>query len=328
MNWKYVPGIVISAVFLFLAFRKVNVGDLKLALQHADYLYVIPAFLLSLASLWIRAFRWRFLLHPVKTIGMTNLFNATAIGFMGNNLLPARLGEIMRAQVIGGTEKISRSASLATIVVERVFDGFTLLFFLALVFIAEAPHFPGWLKNASAVAIVFYICALVFLIVFATRTAAVMKVSEVLSRPFPEYLKKLLFRALNSFANGLGVLRSTRDIVIAALLSPLVWLPNAAIIYLLLISFGIHLPVAISFLLLVAVCIGIMIPSAPGYIGTIQFVSVGVLAVFGVSRGQALSFSLVYHGCIFIPITAAGLVCLFAGKVSFDEMRIVVKQKE
>jgi uncharacterized membrane protein YbhN (UPF0104 family) len=86
--------------------------------------------------------------------------------------------------------------------------------------------------------------------------------------------------------------------------------------------------VAVSFLLLVAVCIGIMIPSAPGYIGTIQFVSAGLLTLFGVPRGEALSFSIVYHVCIFVPITAAGLVCLLAGKVSFDEMRIVIRQRE
>ena len=328
MKWKYLPGIVISALFLFLAFRKVNLDDLKLALERADYVYVIPAFLLSLVSLWIRAFRWRFLLRPLKTIGMASLFNATAIGFMGNNLLPARLGELMRAHVLGGKEKISRSAALATIVVERVFDGFTLLFFLAIVFVAASPGFPGWLKKASAVAIVFYIVALVFLVLFTLRTAAVMRVTEAISRPLPEYVRRLLFRALNSFANGLGVLRSTRDIVATALLSPLVWLPNAVIIYLILVSFGIHLPVAVSFLLLVAVCIGIMIPSAPGYIGTIQFVSAGVLTLFGVPRGEALSFSLVYHACIFIPITAAGLACLLAGKVSLDEMRLVIRQKE
>jgi uncharacterized protein (TIRG00374 family) len=219
VKWKYLPGIVISAIFLFLAFRKVNVGDLKLALEHADYAYVIPAFLLSLVSLWVRAVRWRFLLRPVKTIGIGTLFDATAIGFMGNNLLPARLGELMRAHVIGGKEKISRSAALATIVVERVFDGFTLLLFLAVVLVVWSPGFPGWLRKASAVAVVFYICALVFLVLFTVKTEAVMRVSETIARPLPESVKRLLSRALGSFANGLAVLRSREDIVATSLLS-------------------------------------------------------------------------------------------------------------
>jgi len=328
MSWKSWIGILISAVLLFLAFRKVNLGELKLALEGARYVYVIPSVVLMLASLWLRAFRWRFLLNPVKRIGIMSLFHATAIGLMGNNLLPARLGEFMRAHVIGEREKISRSASFATVVVERTFDGFTILLFLAVILVAESTHFPGWLRNASVVAVVFYVGALAFLILFATRKNAVVRVIEVLSRPFPERFRRLVLHALNSFAAGLGILRSTRDIFIAALLSPLVWLPSAAILHLLLISFGIHLPVFVSFLLLIALCIGVMIPSAPGFIGTIQFVSVAVLGLFGVPRSQALSFSLVSHACTFIPVTVAGLVCLLVERVSFSEMRMVSKSNE
>jgi len=328
MNWKYWIGIVISGAFLLLAFRKVSLGELKLALKGAQYAYLVPAVILMLATLWIRALRWRFLLHPLKTIGMKSLFEATAIGLMGNNLLPARVGEFMRAHVIGEKESISRSASFATIVVERIFDGFTILLFLAVILIAESTGFPGWLRNASAVAIVFYLGALAFLILLAVKTKAALRMAEALSRPFPERARRLLLHALGSFAAGLGILRSTRDIVISAVLSPLVWLPSAAVIYLLFISFGIHLPIVVSFLLLIALCLGVMIPSAPGFIGTIQFISVAVLSLFGVSRSQALSFSLVLHACTFIPVTAAGLVCLLAGKVSFAEMRIAARLKE
>ncbi len=328
MKWKYAPGIVISAVFLVLAFRKVDLDQLAAAFRSARYVYLVPAVILSLVNLWIRAYRWRFIMRPVKEIGIMSLFRATAIGFMGNNLLPARLGEFMRAHVIGEKEKISRSASFATIVVERIFDGFTLLLFLAVVLAVGSVEFPGWLRKASAVAIVFYVAALAFVILLAARTETVLRVSEVLSRPFPDYFKRLLRSALDSFANGLGILRSSKDIVISAILSPLVWLPNVFLIYMLLISFGIYLPLAISFLLLVALCIGIMIPSAPGFIGTIQFVSVAVLALFDVPRGQALSFSLVFHGCSFIPVTVAGLVCLITGRVSFSEMRMVTRSKE
>jgi uncharacterized protein (TIRG00374 family) len=328
MNWKYWIGIVVSAVFLFLAFRKVNLSELKLALEGAQYAYLIPSVVLMIVSIWIRALRWRYLLNPVKRIGIMNLYHATAIGLMGNNVLPARIGELMRAQVIGQKEKISRSASFATIVVERTFDGFTVLLFLAVILVAESTHFPSWLRNASTVAVVFYVVALAFLILFAAKTTAVVNAIEALSRPFPERFRRLLLHALTSFATGLGILRSRRDMLMSALLSPLVWLPSVAMLYLLFISFGIHLPVFVSFLLLVALCFGVMIPSAPGFIGTVQFVSVAVLALFGVPKSQALSFSLVSNATTFIPVTAAGLVSLFIGKVSFAEMRIVAKQKE
>lgn len=130
MKWKLWLGIGISVLFLFLAFRKVNLHELKKALESANYIYLIPAILLTILSLWIRAFRWQYILQPVREIRVSSLFSATMIGFMANNLLPVRLGEFVRAYTIGEKERISKSSSLATIVVERIFDGITILSFL------------------------------------------------------------------------------------------------------------------------------------------------------------------------------------------------------
>ena len=114
---------------------------------------------------------------------------------------------------------------------------------------------------------------------------------------------------------------------LAAALSFLVWLPNAAIIHLLLVSFGIRQPPGVSFVLLVALCIGVMIPSAPGFIGTIQYVSVTVLGLFGVARGEALSYSLVYHACVYVPVVATGLWCVAIEGVSFKEMNFMAGKR-
>jgi hypothetical protein len=327
MGWKYVFGFLASAVFLFLAFRKVDVSELHHALAHARYGYLVPAIAVMVVSLWLRAVRWRYLLAPIKRIGMGSLFSATAIGLMANDILPARIGEIVRAHIIGDRETISRSASLATIVVERLLDGFTLLFFLAVVLLA-GMRLPGWLEKASIAAVAFYILALAGLVLLLLRTRSVLLFFERVSRPLPAALRDRLLGMLHAFANGLAAFRSSRTMCIAVLLSPLVWLPSAAIIHLLLVSLNIHLPLSVSFLLLVALCIGVMIPSAPGYIGTIQFVSVAMLALFGIPRERALSFSLVYHACIYVPVVAAGLLCLARGGVSFRDIRLVARRRE
>lgn len=320
-NWKTILGILVSAVFLYLAFRKVNPGELAKAFRSADYVFVVPSIVLVMASVLFRSLRWRFLLKPVKRIAPASLFSATVIGLTANNLLPARLGEFVRAYAIGNKENISKSSSLATIVVERIFDGFTLLLFLAVIAVFRAREFPPWLRSSAYIAFVFYIGALALLVLLKTRTPLALRIVTAIARPLPGRIRERIIHLLGSFTEGLRILHSAGDVLAAGFLSLLVWLPYVLLIHLLLGSFGITLPVHVSFLLLVAMGIGVMIPSAPGYIGTIQFVCVAVLAAFSVPGDQALSFSILYHVCTFLPVTATGLVYLLVEGISLADIR-------
>ncbi len=321
MNWKTAIGIIISALFLFLAFRNVDFAELGAALKSANYLYIIPVVLLSLVSVSVRSLRWRYLLRPIKEIGARSLLSATFIGLMANNVLPARLGEFVRAYVIGEREQISKSTSFATIVLERILDGFTILFFLVIVLVFYAFAFPGWLRKASYFTLIFYLAAILFLILLRVNTRRAVGIAEFTLRPFPERIRNLAVRVLYAFIEGLAVLHSTRNVMIAGSLSVLVWLPHVLINHLLLASFDIHLSIFASFLLLVALAIGVMVPSAPGFVGTVQYVCVLSLALFGVPREQALSFSIVYHASVFIPVTVVGLAFLFIERLSFTDIR-------
>lgn len=321
MNWKTLIGILISAAFLYLAVRKVDVHGLEEALRNANYFFIVPVALLSLFSVMMRSVRWRYLMRPVKEIGLRSLASATFIGLMANNVLPARLGEFVRAYAIGEKEKVSKSSSFATIVFERILDGFTMLFFLLLVLIFYGISFPGWLRNASYFALVFYVAAIIFLILLKLRRERAIGVAEFLLRPLPERMSAPAIRILHAFVDGLAVMHSTRNTAVSAMFSLLVWLPHVLIIHLLLLSFDIHLMILASLVLLVSLGIGVMIPSAPGFVGTIQYVCVLGLALFNVSREQALSFSIVYHASVFIPVTAVGLIFLFVERLSFAELQ-------
>ena len=147
MKKKFIIGLVISSVFLYLAFRKVDYSELWSALKEANYWYIIPNIILVILSMWMRAYRWRFMIDPIKKVGLSRLFSSVMIGFMANNVLPARLGEFVRAYSLGTKENISRSATFATIVIERIFDGFSLLFILWLSLLLSP--FPDWVKKAS-----------------------------------------------------------------------------------------------------------------------------------------------------------------------------------
>jgi uncharacterized protein (TIRG00374 family) len=327
-NWKTVVGAAVSALFLYLAFRSVHPGELARALGRVDYRLVVPAMLLALSSLVLRAVRWRYLLLPVKSIGIPSLYYAIGIGSMVNIALPARLGEIVRAHAIGKKEEISRSAAFATIVLDRVFDGFALLFFLAIVALFGSGYFQGWLANAGMVAIAGYCVALAVLVLLRTHTHVAVRWAEVVLRPFPGAVQTKLLAVLRAFVEGLGIFRSAKNMIAAIVLSPIVWLPNVAMIYLLMASAGIHLSVLVSILLLVALCVGVALPSAPGFIGNVQFVCVAVLTLFGVPAEQALTFSLIYNACIFVAVLGNGLVCVFAEGLSFAEIGSIIRLKK
>ncbi|MFA4948435.1 MAG: lysylphosphatidylglycerol synthase transmembrane domain-containing protein [Candidatus Krumholzibacteriia bacterium] len=327
-NWKTVVGVAVSTLFLYLAFRSVHLGDLARAFGKADYRFVVPAMLLVLASLILRALRWRYLLLPVKSIGIPSLYYAIGIGSMVNIALPARLGELVRAHTLGKKEEISRSAAFATIVLDRVFDGFTLLSFLAIVALFGSEYFQGWLAHAGFVAIAGYCLALVVLVLLKTHTQIAVRWAEVILRPFPQIVRTKLLAILRAFVEGLGIFRSAKNMVAAIILSPVVWLPNVALISLLMASAGIHLPVLVSVLLLVALCVGVALPSAPGFIGNVQFVCVAVLKLFGVPAEQALMFSLIYNACIFVAVLVNGLACVFAEGLSFAEIGSIIRLKK
>lgn len=321
MKKKSIAGVLISIGFLYFAFRKVDVDELTAALAGAQYLYLIPAGLLAIFSLMIRALRWRYLLLPVKRARFRNLFTAASIGLMVNNLLPARLGEFVRAYLIGEKENISKSASLATIVVERIFDGLAVLIFLVYAFAFRTVDFPHWFNRTVYIVIAVYGLAIIFLVLLRIRRENALSIAVFLTRPLPARGRAIVSKALDSFVQGLEIIHSFRELMISLVLSILVWLPNVLIVHIMLQAVGIDLPLHSAAVIFIIIAIGIMIPSAPGFVGTIQYCSIVSLAIFSVPKSLALSFSIVYHVGVFIPVTGTGLVCLLIQGVSFREIR-------
>ena len=321
MKWKLILGIAISVIFLYFAFRNVDPHELLLAFKSADYIYVIPAIALVMISIWFRAMRWQHLMNPIKRIGLLSLFSAASIGFMANTVLPARLGEFIRAYVIGKKENISKSSAFATVVVARIFDGMTVLLFFAITLIRFSHSYPDWLRNIVYIAFAFYFFALAFIISLRLRTDQATRLATFLLKPFPGKVSSLITGWMHSFIDGLGIIRDFRSVIMASFYSVLIWLPNALVIYILVRSFGIEIPLSGAFLMLVIYTFGTMIPSAPAFVGTIQFCSVAGLSLFSVSRADALSFSVIYHLVSFLPITITGFIFLIIEGYSLVELR-------
>jgi len=318
MRWKFWVGISISGVFLYLAFRKIEFREVGQAFRDANYLYVVISGALAIVSLWVRAYRWKYLLFPVKKIRMPSLFSSTMIGFMANNLLPVRLGEFIRAYSIGSKENISKSSALATIVIERVFDGFTVLSILAIVLIFF--DFPGWVKKGGYFAFGFFMCVLIFLIFLRLHTEKVIKGVDSLLGFLPAGARGKLKDMLDSFADGLEVLKNANHLIMIIIFSVAVWLVMASALKFAMIAFDLNLPIYAAFVLMVILALGVMIPSSPGFVGTYHYLCIASLALFAISKDVALSFSIVAHITGFIPITLIGLYYLWKESLSLRNL--------
>jgi uncharacterized protein (TIRG00374 family) len=162
INFKIIISIIISIFFAILIIDKIDYNKTIGALHAANYAFIPIAVILSIVTNIVRTYRWKHIINPVKNISIPSLFSGVSIGYMANNLLPARLGEFVRAYIMGKKEGISKSATLATIVLERIFDGLALLFFLGI--IAVLFSLPLWIKQAGIAAGAFFLLLFAFLI--------------------------------------------------------------------------------------------------------------------------------------------------------------------
>ena len=305
MKKKLALGVLSSALFLWLAARGIDWSQFGQALRQTRYIYLVPAILLTMLGHFSRSVRWKYMMAPVKDCKVGPLWAATAIAFMVNNLLPARLGELVRAFAIGRSQNVSRSASFATIVYERVVDVFVLI--LLLWFCIVRISGPDWLARSAEVLVAFNVA--LFLLLFAMvrwRERFRVLIARVV-RPFPSETQRRMHDSADAFVVGLGVVTRPAATIPIAALSVVVWACAVAAVWFCMLAFRLELPALASVLMIVLISLGSMIPSAPAFLGTLQYACVKGLDVYGVQRADALAFSAVYHATQFFPITLTGL---------------------
>ncbi len=301
---KIIIGLLLSALFLWLAFLKVNFKELITALESANYSLIIVAAFVNGLTFIPRAYRWKLLLKPLKNTRFGNTFGSLSIGFMANSILPARGGEFIRAFAIGQTEKISKSASFATILVERVIDLITLILFLVLSL--------RLISNNTIVSKIFWIgliltiSVIIFLVILKNNP----KIINILVLLSPKRFKEKIKKFLEAFIKGLEILSDFKILLYTFLQSLFLWSCFAIVYYILFISFGFPLSFGAAFLVMAICSLGISIPSSPGFIGTYHYFVIFSLSLFQISKSSALSFAIVAWAVNFLPVVIIGLVAL------------------
>lgn len=311
-------SLLISAVCLYFSFRGIDWSETFKAMRQANYVLITGTVLVTLVSVWLRAYRWKFMLDPIKAVSISDLYSSTMIGFMANNILPARLGEFVRAYAIGHTARVSKGAAFATIVIERAFDMVSLVFFLGVVLLVHPLARP--VKVAGGIAIA--ICAMMFvvLILFRARRDLVMRLFHIVSVRMPEGARRKGEGLLHSFIDGLEVLARGHHIVIILVLSLVMWLTVALSMDLGLKAFALDVPIHASLVLLVVVSLALMIPSGPGFAGTFEAAVIGTLLLMNIDKERAASYAIMYHATQFVPITALGFYYLWKARLTLGSV--------
>jgi len=323
MGWKFWAGLLISSLFLYFAFHNIDLTLFYNSIKSTKMYLAIPVALLTIILYLIRALRWFHLLEPIKKIGLSSLFSSTVIGFAANCVLPARLGEFIRANHLGRMENISKSSSFATIVTERLFDIFAIL--LISLFVVLSIDFPlEWasvetaVKTGGILMLIFFVISILLLIMLKERTQAFIIITEKLTFFLPSRIKQKIIDILNNFSKGLVLIKGPYQLLAVIFYSFILWGLTVFQVYVIGLSLDMSLPFLAPFLILVLLCFSVTIPSAPGYIGTFHLACQYGLVFYGFSHEKALSMAIVLHAAGVIPTVILGLMIFLLQHISLS----------
>lgn len=327
-DWKAVVGIALSILLLWYAFRNVEWHKVAAELRQADPLFYLLAVAAAFGVFPIRAWRWKTLLQPTAPdTRFHSRFAATTIGFMGNNVLPARIGEFARAYAFSKMEKITVVGSFGSLVVERLFDAIGVI---GLLFVAMSlPGVPditniggrdlSTVANTLAVLVIVGLALGISLVVMPTGT--VRFVEKYIARFLPESFRRPFVDSLEAFLSGLSVLRSPLLLSAATLQTIVLWLFNAVGFWLAFKTFGIDVSFSGALLLQSIVALMVSVPSGPGFFGPFEYAAVMILQhAYGVAHEKAIGFAIAFHIGGYIPVTVVGIYYAWRLGLSLSEV--------
>ncbi len=313
-------GLLISAALLALVLTRTDLGEAwRQVKQVRGQLLWLPL-LLSAVAHPVRGLRWQWVFAAPHRPSYGECLRVFVVSNMANVVLPARGGDVLRCFLIGRQRSLANASRvLATLGVERVADALTMVIVggVALLFISDTL----WLTR---------------LVSIGTVVVGVVIVGLILLERYPEPCRRLLTTCLvalrlsrwtprrdgmlTSFVEGLAAIRSPRSLLMLAATTALVWLIEAAFIWAMAAAVNLHLSFAGSALVAVVIGLGMMIPAAPGAVGTYEFVSVAVLGLLGVAQEPALALTLLMHAWVLLVLVGAGLLGLAASGLSFSRL--------
>ena len=328
-KWQFWVGVLISAIFLWLSVEKLNLTNFWQAISHANYWWIIPGVAVYFVAVWARAWRWHYLLKPIKSIRTRVMFPITCMGYMGNNIYPARAGEVLRAVILKRKEGVPISASLATIIVERIFDGVVMLAFvfvnltqLAKLFTVAIPvwHWQITIRDLAVWGSVAFFGALIIFLLAAMFPRVTARFGQwFIDRLMPARLREKTSGIMNKFLDGLESLRSPANVLMVFLTSVIIWLLETVKYWFVMHAFGFNASFFTLMLMNGVVNLATTIPAAPGYIGTFDLPGIAILTAAGIDQAVATGYTFVLHVALWLPITVLGAYYLAREGIKWND---------
>ncbi len=314
---------------MYWALRGLRISEIWDPLRSASYWWLLPGVGVYFIGVWVRSWRWHYLLRPIKSVSTPKIFPIVAIGYMGNNIYPARAGEVLRAVVLKRKEEIPISASLATVIVERIFDGVVMLgfVFLNLPELATLTGTSGFIGNIQTLALwgagAFLGALLIFILAAMFPAPAEKVIARITGIFLPEKIRERVRDIIGKFLSGLESLRSPREALMVLLTSIVIWLLETGKYWFVMQAFDFQVSFFALMLMNGIVNLATTIPSAPGYIGTFDAPGIAVLSAFGVDQGVAAGYTLALHAALWLPITLLGAYYMIREGISWKGGEVV-----
>jgi uncharacterized protein (TIRG00374 family) len=320
-------GLIITAGFLGFFLYRTDFRGIVDAFRGADYWLAIASVPLYFVGFWIRTIRWRVLMRPVRDVPTRRMYPVVLIGLMANNVMPARVGELVRAYLIGERENVSKSAALGTIAVDRVFDGLTLVAILAAVTV-----FTGTDANVRGIGVgagLVFLAATAVLAALAFSPKKARGLAIRLINVLPHGLEERLEDLMDNFLSGLQSLRSPSMMMLAGALSVASWTVETSMYYLVGQAFHLDVGFEVYYLIAAAANLALSILASPGGVGPFEVTTQAILIdLYGVSSGSAEAFALALHALLLGPVILVGFWLLWASQASFSDILGVRKKVE
>ena len=302
-------ALILAGGLLFFVLRDLDWNIFINTNKNIEYPYLIIVFVWGSATYYVRAMRLRFLLSNEQPFQVSSVFWANMVGYLGNNILPARAGELIRATYLARKYQISISFVFAVGVVERIIDLVTLIILGSLAF-SYTEAVSTFFQNATKIVSLIGLAGLIIVFVLPYLNQFILPILEFVFRSNTNYIKKVE-NLINRFFDGLKSLHSIKRFVKFTGATAIIWMMDA--LGLVTLSYILNMPITLyqSLVLLAALGLSSAIPSTPGYVGVYQFVAVTVLAPFGISRESALAYIIVSQLINYLIVGFWGLISLW-----------------
>ena len=312
VNRRTLVALAISLAFLGVVFWSIDFDEFLSAFAEANYLWLIPAVIVYFLAFTLRAWRWQSLLAHLGGVTLGRSYFVATIGYAANNVLPLRLGEFVRAYLLRRNPGLDMTASLATIAVERILDGLTLLLWLGigLLFFASTWTLSPLLTLAAQLAAVFFIGAGVGVMLAVLFPGAAMRAARVVTRPVPERYTARVMGIVESLLRGFAALRDARKIPFWFVISNAVWAGEALVYLLVAVAMGVEADMVVLCVAVAASNLATAVPSSSGGIGPFELLAKETLVRAGVGAGLATAYAIVIHATLWIPVTIVGAILL------------------